>query len=290
MSDLLLRGTLDGANLRFFAIDSTNMVNRAKKIHNTIPVATIALGRFITMAALMGAMLKNSSERLTITIDGSGPGGKLVACSDSNSRVKGYLTNPAPQLQEDGDVSVGGFVGNIGKLNVIRDVGLKQPYIGQSKLRTGEIAEDFAYYFLESEQLPSIVSLGVTLDETGSAVSAGGIIIQAMPGCPDVLIDKIENRSLLMSDISRQLKEFELREYIEALFRDLKIEVYDSTIPHYQCDCSRDRTKKALYAMGREELSDIISKEGRACVRCHFCNKEYIFEKDELLKLMVGDK
>jgi len=287
MGDLLLRGTLYKANIRFFAIDSRDMVTEAQKLQLTNPAATILLGRFITMAAMMGAMLKSDKESFTITMDGGGPAGRLVASVNSKSRVKGYITNPDPVFDEN-TAAIGSLVGKDGKISVVRDTGLKTPYIGQSKLISGEIAEDFAYYFSVSEQKPSLVSLGVTLDEKAVVSTSGGIIVQPMPQCPDELIDRLEARAMLMSDISRQLEIFDLEGYVKALFRDMDLNIHDRLVPEYKCDCSREKVAGVIRSLGKDEIRDMIEKDRGAEVNCHFCRKSYHFTQDELENIL-GD-
>ncbi|MEX1377604.1 MAG: Hsp33 family molecular chaperone HslO [Eubacteriales bacterium] len=288
----MLRGTIGDGMVRYFAIDSTNMVIEAKKTHKTSYTATVALGRLITAGALIGAMLKNDDDATTITIKGGGPAGALVCTAYKSGLVKGYIDNPQNEIapNEDGSVDVGGFIGIDGRISVLRDMGFGQPYTGQCELQTGEIASDLAYYYMKSEQVPSLVALGVSLESDGSVKKAGGIILQVMPGCSDKIINELEVRSMIMSDISKQLEVMKIEDFVYALFYDLDIKLSESTSPFYGCDCSVERIQKVLLSMGEAELRDLAESQENTNISCHFCCKQYDFSRDDIYNLIKTGK
>lgn len=288
----MLRGTIGGGMIRYFAIDSTDMVTEAKKTHNTSYTATAALGRLITAGALMGGMLKNDQDALTITIKGGGPAGGMVCTAFKNGLVKAYIDNPQNEIppKADGSVDVGRFIGTDGRISIMKDMGFGQPYTGQCALQTGEIASDLSYYFLKSEQIHSLVALGVTQDNKGDVVKAGGIILQVMPGCSDEMIENLEVRSMIMSDISRQLTEMSISDFVYAVFYDLELKLNDTINPYYGCDCSHEKIEKVLLSMGEKELEDLILTQENVNIKCHFCQKEYDFGREEIKKLIDTGK
>lgn len=288
----MLRGTIGNGMIRYFAIDSTDMVNEVKNIHNTSYTATVTLGRLVTASAMLGAMLKNEQDATTITIKGGGPAGSMVSTAYKNGLVKGYIANPQNEIppKEDGSIDVGSFVGIEGRISVLRDMGFGQPYTGQCELQTGEIASDLAYYFLKSEQIPSLTALGVSLDKDGSVKKAGGIILQVMPGCSDELINELEVRSMIMSDISKQLEIMSVSDFVYALFHDLDINLNETTYPYYGCDCSVERIQKALIGMGEHELKDLAQSQDITSIKCHFCEKEYKFCREDIENLINTGK
>ena len=291
-SGTMLRGTIGEGMVRYFAIDSTDMVAEAKKTHNTSYTATVALGRLITAGALMGAMLKNDGDATTITIKGGGPAGALVCTAYKDGLVKGYIDNPYNEIapNEDGSVDVGSFIGTDGRISVLRDMGIGQPYTGQCEIQTGEIASDLAYYYMKSEQIPSLVALGVSLNSDGSVNRAGGIILQVMPGCSDKIINELEVRSMIMSDISKQLEVMKIEDFVYALFYDLDVKLSESTNPYYGCDCSVERIQKVLLSMGEAELRDLAESQENTNISCHFCCKDYNFSKEDIYKLIETGK
>ena len=291
--DTLIRGnSMDGA-IRVFSAVTTDLVNEAHKIHSTYPVATAAIGRLLTGAALMGAMLKNEDDSITLQIRGDGPLGTLVAVTDSHSNVRGYVGNPFVDrpLNAKGKLDVGGGVGE-GTLCVIRDLGLKEPYVGQVPLVSGEIAEDLTAYFAASEQTPTAVALGVLVDTDNTAIAAGGFIVQMMPGSTDEMAEKLEKALNNLPPVTTMIHEGMTAE--DILFK--VTEGFDMMVdnnhvhPEYKCKCSHKRMEEALISIGKQELQDIINEQGKAELSCHFCNNSYTFSKEELENLLAQAK
>ena len=284
MEDYILRAvTTDGA-VRVSAAVTTNMVETARKTHNTSPTATAALGRLLTAAAIMGDMMKGEDDSLTLQMDGGGPLGKLVAISDSAANVKGYVQDPTVDLPlKNGKLDVGGAVGKSGLLGIIRDFGLKEPYIGQVELSTGEIGDDIALYYARSEQIPSVVALGVLVDRDYSVKAAGGMILQVMPEATDEQILKLEEMVKTMPSITSMLDSGATPEDILAFaLQAFDGYTFEQSTTAYRCDCSRERIERAVRSLGKEEIRDIIEKQIQAELTCHFCNKQYIVSKEEL--------
>ncbi|MEW8974523.1 MAG: Hsp33 family molecular chaperone HslO [Tissierellaceae bacterium] len=290
MNDYLIRGIDKLGRVRIFVARTTNLVEEARKIHNTSPTATAALGRTLTAGAIMGAMMKNEKDLLTLKISGGGPIGKMLIVANNNGQVKGDLDFPmadAPS-RADGKLDVGGIVGNDGTLTVIMDLGLKDPYVGQSSLVTGEIAEDIANYYVTSQQVPSAVSLGVLVDTDTSCIAAGGYIIQLMPGISDDEITIIENALAKIEPISTLIdKGLTPEEIMDRLLGEFEMELLSKMELEYNCDCSREKIEKVIISLGRKEIEDIIEEDGQAEVVCHFCNTKYQFSKENLTKLLV---
>ena len=285
--DGLLRISLMGGQARAFLIDSTRMVEEARRIHGLSRTATAALGRTLTATAIMSAMLKNDSESISVTIKGGGPIGSVVTVGHGDGTVKGYVDNPGIELPRAGKkLPVGAAVGKTGKLTVVKDLGLKEPYVGQTHLVSGEIAEDFAMYFTASEQVPSLVSLGVLVGET--VESAAGLIIQMMPGASEAAIRSVELSAGMYADISSTMKEYRLKDALTQLLVHLEPEVLEETQPVYRCDCSRERIERVLITLGREELSSMIEEQHGAEVDCHFCNKRDRFSEEDLKNLLAN--
>ena len=286
--DKLVTALLEDANVRVIAISSKNLTEHARKIHGLSPTATVALGRALSAVALQGAMLKTKNDKVSLIIDGGGPAGRIICTSDSKSNVKGYLANPVNDvpLNDKGEFDVGSLVGKDGFLRIIRDMGLKEPYSGMIELVSGEIANDLAHYYLKSEQQPSLVSLGVLIDTDSSVKTAGGLIIMPMPGCDPDIISKLEQRVMFTMDLSRQLEAFELEDFLSALFRDMDYKQVSSLEPKYNCDCSRERISQALISIGEKDLREILEKDKRASVTCHFCNTVYEFSEQQLEELL----
>ena len=291
--DTLVRGnSMDGA-IRVFSAVTTDIVNEAHKIHSTYPVATAAIGRLLTGAALMGAMLKNEDDTVTLQIRGDGPLGTLVAVTDSHSNVRGYVGNPFVDrpLNEKGKLDVGGGVGQ-GTLSVIRDLGLKEPYIGQVPLGSGENAEDLTAYFAASEQVPTAVALGVLVDTDNTAIAAGGFIVQMMPGSTDEMAEKLEKIINALPPVTTMIHDglnaedilFKVTEGFDMLVDNNHIH------PKYECKCSKERMEEALISIGKQELQDIIEEQGQAELSCHFCNNSYTFSKAELEAMLKQAK
>lgn len=289
MNDYLIRAIDKKENIRLFVAVTTNMVEKARKIHNTSPTATAALGRTLTAAVMMGAMMKNPTDKLTLRINGGGPIGTILAVADNKGKVKGYVGNPYADLpsRKDGKLDVGGVVGKQGTLTVIVDYGLKEPYVGQTNLVSGEIAEDLATYYVVSEQQPSAVGLGVLVDRDITVRAAGGYILQLMPNVPDEDINVIEKAISKMEPVSK-LVDMGLspEEIMEKLVGSFEMRILDKTDVEYKCDCSRERIENILISLGKEELQDMIEKDGKGEVICHFCNTKYNFTKEELQELL----
>lgn len=285
-TDGILRLSLLEGQARAFLIDSTNMVEKARQTHGLSRIATAALGRTITATAMMSAMLKNERESLSVTIKGNGPLGSIVTVGHADGTVKGYVDNPGVELPRTGKkLPVGAAVGTEGKLTVVKDLGLREPYVGQTHLVSGEIAEDFAMYFTASEQVPSLVSLGVLVGD--KVESAGGLIIQMLPGASEAAIQSVEFSAGMFADISGTMKEYHLDGSLQQLLMHLQPEVLSHTQPVYRCDCSRERIERMLITLGREELESMIAEQHGAQVDCHFCNKRYEFSENDLKNLLA---
>lgn len=283
---------MDGA-IRVLAAVTTDMANEAVRIHNTYPVATAALGRLLTGAALMGATLKNETDTLTMQIKGDGPLQTVVAVGDAQSRVRGYVGNAYVQrpLNDKGKLDVGGAVGE-GFLTVIRDLGLKEPYIGQVPLVSGEIAEDISYYYSQSEQIPTAVGLGVLVDVDNTVLASGGFMIQMLPGSTDEMAKKLENilenlppvTKLINDGITAEELFFRVTEGFDMLMDN------NFVTPKYECKCSKERMEEALISIGAKEIEDIITEQGDAELTCHFCDNKYKFNREELEDLLKRAK
>lgn len=284
--DGILNISLMGGQARAILIESTAMVQEAKRIHGLSKIATAALGRTLTATAMMGSMLKGTDESVTASIKGGGPIGTVLAVANDRCEVKGYVVNPAVDLPRTGKkLPVGAAVGRDGRLTVIKDMHLKEPYVGQVNLVSGEIAEDFAMYFTASEQTPSLVSLGVLVSDE-RVESAGGLIVQVMPGATEAAIKSIELSAGMFMDISGTMKEYHLEGAVNQLLMHLEPEILERRDTRYACDCSRERVERALITLGRDELHDMIEKQHGAQVDCHFCNKRYQFSESELAALL----
>ena len=288
MKDYIIRGIASEGAVRFFAATARDLVNTAQSLHCTSPVATAALGRMLTTGVMMGAMLKNDSDMLTLSMKGDGPLGGVLVTADSSSRVKGYVHNPIVDipLKAAGKLDVGGAIGS-GTLTVIKDLGLKEPVSGQVALVSGEIAEDITYYFAASEQTPSAVVLGVLVDRDYTVKQAGGFILQIMPGASEELISQLEYSITNLPAITTLLEEGKSPEDIlEIVFNRHKLVMYDKIFPCYHCNCSKERTRAALQSAGKEELTAILEEDKAATLHCHFCNKDYHFDESEIRQLL----
>ena len=268
------------------AIESKDIVNKAIKIHNLSPVAAAALGRTLTMAALMGKEFKNKEDYLTVTIDGGGPLGKITVCADGNGHVKGYLDNPVVEtvVKEDGHMDVGAAVGRDGSLTVIKDIGLKQPYVGTSKLISGEIASDFAYYYATSEQQPCGVTLGVGLNKK-RCKSAGGVFVQVMPNCPEDLLFRLETVMYAMDEMSYQFDGSTAEEVIKRFFGEFNPVITESCEVSYKCNCNKRKINRVVKSLGKSEADDIVSEMGQIEVCCDFCGRKYVYDREAVDKL-----
>ena len=286
--DIIVRATAADAQIRVFSAYTRDMVEEARKRHNTSPVCTAALGRLMTAASMMGSMLKNDTDILTVKIESDGPIEGITVTADSKGFVKGYVGNPAVILPANsvGKLDVAGAVG-VGYLDVIKDLGLKEPYVGQTELQTGEIAEDITYYFASSEQIPSSVGLGVLMNKDNTVRQAGGFILQLMPGVTEETIEKVENNLKKISSVTTLLDEGKgPKEILEIICEGLEPKIIDIIPVGFKCNCSKDRVSKALISVGRKELSKIVEEEDSINLHCDFCNTDYKFNKDELEELL----
>ena len=271
---------------RAILIESTNLVQKAMDTHHLSRIAAAALGRTLTATAALGSMLKNDRESVSVQIKGGGPIGTVLAVAHGNLDVKGYVDNPDVDLPRTGKkLPVGAAVGKNGRLTVIKDMNLREPYVGQVNLVSGEIAEDFAMYFTASEQTPSLVSLGVLVDDT-HVVSAGGLIIQMMPNATEAAIASIENSAGMFMDISETMREYHLEGAVDQLLMHLQPKVLEKRVPHYRCDCSRERIERMLVTLGADEIQDMVDTQHGAQVDCHFCLKRYKFSAEDLNLLL----
>ncbi len=288
--DCIIHGMLVDRALRFAAIDGTNLVQKAQSIHQLSRVATAALGRQLMMTSLIATLCKNVTDTVTTVIAGNGPAGNIVCVGRNGGLVKGYATNPEIELplRADGKLDVSEYIGSSGKLTMIRDLGLKEPYVGMCNLISGEIAEDFAQYFTASEQQPSIVYLGVHENAAdGFVTGAGGLLIQTMPNCPDEAIDRVMAIADRIPLLGMRLCEGEeLQEILDDLFSDLDASFTDRYSPAFSCDCSTERLERALISIGGKELQSLIEQDGQAELTCQFCEKKYHFDREALEKLL----
>lgn len=274
-------------------LDAKEIVSEIEKINKSSAVITAGLGRLTIAASLIGYMLKGEDDSLTLRIDGDGPAGQLVAVSDSSGNVKSYVTNPVVEipLNSKGKLDVAGAVGKNGTLSVIRDMGLKEPYVGIIPLVSGEIAEDIANYYATSEQIPTVCSLGVLVDKDLTVKSAGGFLIQLLPFADEKCIDIIEKNISELPPVSQLLAEGKTPEELSMeLLAGLEPEPLDSATVKFKCDCSRQRTEQILISLGKKELSDIAAENKDTSVKCHFCGKEYVFTPAEIQKLADNEK
>ena len=286
--DYIVRATAAGQQLRAFAITSRNITEKARSIHNTSPVATAALGRLLTAASMMGSMMKGEKDVLTLQIECGGPIGGLMVTSGSDGNVKGYVNNPGILLPPNpqGKLDVAGALGP-GFLNVIRDTGLKEPYNGQTHLVSGEIAEDLTYYYATSEQVPSSVGLGVLMDKDNTVKQAGGFIIQVMPDADDEVIDRLEKSINSIKSVTDMLESgMGPEDILEYIIKDGSVEILEKIPVQYYCNCSKDRVSRVISSLGRSGLQEMIEEGSPVEVNCHFCNSHYVFDMEDLKKLI----
>lgn len=299
MSDYIIRGTAASGQVRFFAATTKELVEEARKIHGLSRVCTAALGRLLTGGAMMGAMCKNDTDVLTLQIQCDGPIGGLVVTADARANVKGYAIRPTVEIPPKKDnkekLDVGGVVGN-GVLHVIKDIGLKEPYVGQSNLVSGEIAEDLTTYFAVSEQIPTAVCLGVLVDRDDSVKQAGGFIIQMLPDGDkgvdmDALADMLELRLAAFASITGLMEDGMVPEtMMEALFQDYDVVIHDKLETKYACNCSKERVEGAIASIGRKDIQEMIEEGKPIEVKCHFCNKNYVFDVEDLKQILSYDE
>lgn len=293
MKDQIIRFLAYDGKISVMCASTTNLVEESRKLHDLSPLATATMGRVLTITSLIGAEMKNITDKLTIQIKGNGPIGKIVAVANNTPHVKAYITNPHADLplNEFGKLDVGGAVGNQGFINVIKDIGLKEPYIGISPLTSGEIAEDFANYFQASEQRQTAVALGVLVDKDGVR-SSGGYIISPMPDATEDEISKVEQAIFKAGAISKMLdNNLSLIEIAKKITGDENIKVMSDTIePKYECGCNKQKFADGLMTLGKEQLTELIEEDGKAEIKCQFCNKLYNFEKEELENILKNAK
>lgn len=292
MKDYIVRATAAGAQIRAFAATTRNLVEHARAAHGTSPVATAALGRLLSAGAMMGTMLKGEKDLVTLQIKGDGPIHGITVTADPFARVKGYADYPGVMLPPNaiGKLDVGGAVGN-GMLTVIRDLGLKEPYVGQTILQTGEIAEDLTYYFAASEQIPSTVGLGVLMEKDNTVKQAGGFIIQLMPFAEDEVIEKLEENLKKMPSVTSILDEGKTPEELLAVVLDgIKLEITDTVPTEFYCNCDKKRIEKAIISIGEKDIKEMIEEGKEIEVKCHFCNSAYTFSVEELKELLKKAK
>lgn len=294
MADYIIRASAADNQIRAFAATTRELVEHARSIHNTSPVASAALGRLLTAGVMMGSMMKGEEDILTLQIKGNGPIGGLTVTADSKGTVKGYAYQPEVILHanEKGKLDVGGAVGE-GILSVIKDLGLKEPYTGQTHLVSGEIAEDIAYYYAVSEQVPSVVALGVLMNKENTVRQAGGFIIQLMPFAEDSVINRLEKKVNEISSITKLLDQDMTPEMIlEYILGDFDLELLDRLPASFECNCTKKRVEKAIISIGRKDINEMIEENKPIEVNCHFCNTHYHFSVEELKELMnrIGRK
>ncbi len=292
MSDYIIRASAADSQIRAFAATTKELVEQVRMLHNTSPVATAALGRLLTAGAMMGSMMKGEEDILTLQIKGSGPIGGLIVTANSRGTVKGYAYHPEVLLpaNEKGKLDVGGALG-AGILSVIKDLGLKEPYTGQTHLVSGEIAEDIAYYYAASEQVPSVVALGVLMNKENTVRQAGGFILQLMPFADPSLIDRLEQKVNEITGITSLLdKEMTPEMILEYVLGEFGLQILDKLPTAFECNCTKDRVEKAIVSIGRKEISEMIEENEPIEVNCHFCNTHYHFSVEELKDILIRSK
>ncbi len=293
MNDYMIRGMDREGRLRAFVARTTGVVDEARKIHNTSATATAAIGRLLTAGLIMGATMKNDDDLMTLKVSGDGPVGTLTAVANSRGEVKGLLDNPAADAPstEDGKLDVGAIVGKNGTFVSIRDIGMRDPYVGQTSLVSGEIGDDIANFYSESEQIPTAVGLGVLVDKDLSCKAAGGFIIQLMPFITDEEISMIESSLKKARPLSTLIDEgYTPEEIMNELLSEFNMETTEKIDVSYTCDCSFNKVEKVLISLGESEVQDIIDEDGESEVVCHFCNTKYHFSRNDLQKILLTIK
>lgn len=291
MKDYIVRATAANGQVRAFAAITRETVEEARQHHGTSPVATAALGRLLTTGTMMGSMMKNETDMLTLQVRGDGPIGGITVTADSKGDVKGYVENPDVMLPpKNGKLDVGGAVG-IGLLQVIKDMGLKEPYSGQTILVSSEIAEDLTYYFANSEQVPSSVGLGVLMEKDNTVKTAGGFIIQMMPFAEDATISQIEENLKLVTSVTELLdKGYTPEQLLEELLGNVGLEITDTMPTRFYCNCSKERVEQAVASVGKKDIQEMINDGKPIEVKCHFCNTAYHYSVEELKNILKRSK
>lgn len=287
MNDYIVRATAANDSIRAFCATTRNIVETARIYHNTSPVVTAALGRMLTAGSMMGSMLKSEDDLLTLKIQGSGPMKGITVTANANAEVKGYpfVSDVIIPANDKGKLDVSGAIG-IGVLSVIKDLGLKDPYVGQVELVSGEIAEDLTYYFATSEQVPSAVSLGVLMNKDNTVNCAGGFIIQVLPGADDLIIDKLEEALKNIPSITTLLNEGKTPEdIIKIALSGLDVNIMETVPTRFKCNCNKGRVEKAIISLGKKEITSLIEDNEPIEVKCQFCNKAYVFSTEELIEI-----
>lgn len=289
MSDQLVRAITADGMVQATAVSTRYLTERARQIHKTLPVATAALGRLLAAASMMGNALKDNGASVSLQVKGGGALGTLLAVSDNQGNVRGTVDMPMVDLplREDGKLNVGAAVGTDGTLTVIRDLNMKDPYVGSVALLSGEIADDLASYFVESEQIPSAVGLGVLVDRDQSVKAAGGYLIQLLPGAGEDVIGKVEGGVLAAGSVTSILaKNDDPEAMLRTLLSDFQVEILEKSPVEYRCTCSRERMERALISLGPEELQNLIDEQGEADLTCQFCDRKQHFSREELLNML----
>ncbi len=283
--DRLIKAVTKDGFMRIYFVNCRETVEQARVYHNLSPLASAALGRTLAAGHLMGAMLKTESATVTIQFKGDGDAGIILVVADSKGTVKGYIENPAVDLPLNrvGKLDVGGAVGKNGFLSVIRDLKMKEPYIGQVPIQTGEIGDDMAFYFAQSEQVPSVVGLGVLVDKDITIAQAGGFIVQVMPDCDELSLKRLEKSLENVKSVTEMLSSGKSdEELIYEIMKDFEVDILETAEVRYECSCSRERMEKAIISLGRDEIADMIEEQGEAEIVCQFCDRKYLFDKDGL--------
>ena len=287
MSDYIVRAIAAKGQIRAFAATTKDTVEKSRQLHNTSPIATVALGRLLTGGAMMGVTMKSDADILTVQIKGNGPIGAMTVTADPKGNVKGFVGNPEVMLPlKDGKLDIAGAVG-IGVLSVIKDIGLKEPYVGDTILITSEIADDLTYYYATSEQVPSSVGLGVLMTKENTVEQAGGFIIQLMPDATEEVIDKLEKRIKEVKSVTEMLENGMTPEKIlEHILGDMELEILDTVQTQFHCNCSKERVSKAVMSIGAKDLKEMVDDNKPIEVNCHFCNSHYTFSPEELEQML----
>lgn len=289
MKSRIIRATAASNKIRIFVANTTAMVDKVQELHQATPVAIAALGRTLTATSIMGLMLKSEKEKITVTINGGGPLGPIVVVGNSKGNVKGYVSHPNTESTHlyPGKLDVGSAVGKDGSITVIRDLGLREPYVGSYPIVTGEIAEDFAAYFTFSEQQPSGVALGVLVDIDYTIKAAGGYIVQILPGIDEETVAKLEDKLASLEPITSIVeKKSTPEEILDYILGDMEPTILESYEVDFICDCNEERLEQVLMSIGEKELTEIIEEDKKAELVCHFCNKKYNFNEEDLRKLL----